>query len=787
VRSGLEREAPCLDGASLRRARPDVKRGSRALLVDVALLAIAGSARVVLERLRGLEHAAADLWTLFIPNFAWWWSAPRWLGGWNAWIFGGYPANADPQTAQLHPFGLLYALAPPLGAASLDGALTPTVAAIGMLLYLHRIGCGRTGSLIGALSFGLGGFVAAQAPHPAHLHAAVAVPWALAAIEALDGAALAAGLGASTAAIVLSGHPQTIVYALAVVIAYAGWLGRPTAPGRAVALAAGIALGIGVAAGAWLPASELMRASTHALGHVGTLAWPPPEDAARLRGVHLVGLVVPFAAGGAVGPLYGRSPESLACGVVECTGYPGMLAWLAVLSGVPAVLRDRRGRFWLVTGILGVVLATGVAGEVPPLRGVRTPARLLLWWNLAVAAGAAIALRRIEEPAPGRSQALSWWAAACLLAGFVAWSSTFGAAAHRAAMASAGVLALSTLAAASILVRAREGVRWSLVVALAADLVALDVSMPVGVPLARLRGSTGVLGVLREAMAITPSPEGRFSRSLVLPFVGAANWAPFEGTRLIQGYNALVPQALAALLGQEPSARTIEVGWITDATLAEPSSRVLDLLRVRTVASWAPRDALSAAIDAAADGTRWERRGSAGGLQLYLNRRARPVAWLVRRARVVPRETALRLVRGEEPGFDPTEEALVDRSIAGLTPTAASRDDPPPVAVVRYADDEIRLTAEPTRDALLVTSELAYPGWTAAIDGRRTPVLTVNAGFRAVVAPAGRHEVTFAYRPLVTRVGLGIGAGSLAILSGCALGARLRRRGPDRPRKRGDT
>src|SRR2546428_6800759 len=127
-----------------------MSRAMRSLLLDAALVGTAASVRVVIERLRGLEHAAADLGTLFIPNYAWWWSAPRWLGGWNSWIFGGYPANADPQSGQLHPFGLLYAIAAPLTAAALDGALTPAAAAIGMLLYLRQIGCDRAGSLLGA-------------------------------------------------------------------------------------------------------------------------------------------------------------------------------------------------------------------------------------------------------------------------------------------------------------------------------------------------------------------------------------------------------------------------------------------------------------------------------------------------------------------------------------------------------------------------------------------------------------------------------------------------------------
>src|SRR5215813_2696954 len=93
----------------------------RPLLLDAAVLFGAAAARVLIEALRGHVWAGSALVDYFIPNFAWWWSAPRWLGGWNPWIFAGYPANADPEISPLHPIGLLYALLPPLGAASAEG------------------------------------------------------------------------------------------------------------------------------------------------------------------------------------------------------------------------------------------------------------------------------------------------------------------------------------------------------------------------------------------------------------------------------------------------------------------------------------------------------------------------------------------------------------------------------------------------------------------------------------------------------------------------------------------
>ena len=56
-------------------------------------------------------------------------------------------------------------------------------------------------------------------------------------------------------------------------------------------------------------------------------------------------------------------------------------------------------------------------------------------------------------------------------------------------------------------------------------------------------------------------------------------------------------------------------------------------------------------------------------------------------------------------------------------------------------------TVETDREAILVFSEVAYPGWRAAIDGQAAPLLTADYTFRAVRVPAGRHEVRLVFDP----------------------------------------
>jgi hypothetical protein len=56
--------------------------------------------------------------------------------------------------------------------------------------------------------------------------------------------------------------------------------------------------------------------------------------------------------------------------------------------------------------------------------------------------------------------------------------------------------------------------------------------------------------------------------------------------------------------------------------------------------------------------------------------------------------------------------------------------------------------------SLLCLDELFYPGWTAKIDGQTTAIHRANVISRAVVVPAGRHTVTFEYRPKYFYAGL---------------------------------
>jgi uncharacterized membrane protein YfhO len=80
--------------------------------------------------------------------------------------------------------------------------------------------------------------------------------------------------------------------------------------------------------------------------------------------------------------------------------------------------------------------------------------------------------------------------------------------------------------------------------------------------------------------------------------------------------------------------------------------------------------------------------------------------------------------------------------------------------VVRYSPECVEIEVEMAGGGLLVLNDLYYPGWRAEVSGDarqgslHPPVLRANRVMRAVPLSAGRHRVTFRYRPASFAAGL---------------------------------
>jgi hypothetical protein len=67
------------------------------------------------------------------------------------------------------------------------------------------------------------------------------------------------------------------------------------------------------------------------------------------------------------------------------------------------------------------------------------------------------------------------------------------------------------------------------------------------------------------------------------------------------------------------------------------------------------------------------------------------------------------------------------------------------VAIARFENSRVELAVRTAEPGLLVLTDMNYPGWSAKLDGRDVRLLSAQGAFRSVVVPAGSHRVVFEF------------------------------------------
>ncbi|HVX29501.1 MAG TPA: YfhO family protein, partial [Nitrolancea sp.] len=153
------------------------------------------------------------------------------------------------------------------------------------------------------------------------------------------------------------------------------------------------------------------------------------------------------------------------------------------------------------------------------------------------------------------------------------------------------------------------------------------------------------------------------------------------------------------------------------------------------------------------------------GLVLWENHEALPRVWLASNVQTMNLDAARAAIR--DPAFDP--RAVV--YLSGGNPSDVSAGGS--ARIVEADPDVVRVQVEADGPSELVLADVNYPGWTARIDGKTTPIATADGLFRAVAVPAGTHEIVFRFRPPLLGVSLGLSVvGGLIGLALLILGLR---------------
>jgi hypothetical protein len=182
----------------------------------------------------------------------------------------------------------------------------------------------------------------------------------------------------------------------------------------------------------------------------------------------------------------------------------------------------------------------------------------------------------------------------------------------------------------------------------------------------------------------------------------------------------------------------------------------------------ATRSSTAVALNAGPfDFNKWRPVYEHGGVMILKNNRALPRAWLVAKAEAVEEEEALRRIRGEsETQFDPRETVLLEvrpENLPTLPQLPISSGSSARIAA--YEASRLVVETSSATAAVLVVSELNYPGWVATIDGEPSPIHTANFLLRAVVVPSGKHQVEMLYTAPAAQIGALISAISILLVA----------------------
>jgi hypothetical protein len=170
--------------------------------------------------------------------------------------------------------------------------------------------------------------------------------------------------------------------------------------------------------------------------------------------------------------------------------------------------------------------------------------------------------------------------------------------------------------------------------------------------------------------------------------------------------------------------------WGAYYQVGDPRSPVLGLLNIGYLLSREPipPDKLA--------GSPFQEETVLAGHHVYANRALLPRFYLVGKLRRV-RGMAEAVAQLKSSDFDPAHEAIVEGARV-LPPETAAKGG---VRVRQYGLDRLTLDVTAEQPAYLVTSESAYPGWSAWLDGKPQETYTTNVAFRGLPVPIGRHVV----------------------------------------------
>ncbi len=667
---------------------------------------------------------------------------------WDPLLAAGDPILSEGQYGLFNPLNwpLFLLSPPPVEAVLLRGMVGVLLAGVGMYLYLTRsprLRLTTPAGLAGGVAYMLSDPLIVHLGHPQINDAIAWLPWSFLgvdwALEARSWRRAALG-GVPLALMALAGHGQVSLYGLIAAGLYGLWaVLAPVGRGRELPFP----LRLGRLALAGMVGFALSAPMT--LPGVERLPWTVRSLMPRelRRGYEFL----PALLADSLAPyLHGRGVEGTWFGVnrVEKVYVGAVALYLAVLG---VLARPRRALFWLGLGGLAVLFAVGHQGPLYPLvadwplfaESWKTArAVFIAAFSLALLAGLGgdvLACDAARWRTRGWTAALVgggivlWIAAPVLVAGFPAGQPAEMA---RLSLRLSALLALGLAGLGWAWLRWRQ--QWTLagVVALligelvaTGSLVEADPSPPLAGP-----DHGGALAFLQSDPGWFRVDTDPTARHLWSPEV-----LQVQGFETLQGSGD--PLALYPLE---------QFYW----SLPSKTSAGYRLLGIKYII-------VAKGEPPGGEGI-WPVFIEDEVVDVHLNTLALPRVWLVYRTE--PAEDfgeAFRRVLS--PDFRPEEVAVVEGG------PRLEGEGNGTIEVGRYSPNEVVFVVHTDAPALLVLSDVYYPGWRAEVDREPVPIYRTDATFRGVLIPPGDHRVRMRFFPRSLQVGLALAAGAAVLLA----------------------
>jgi hypothetical protein len=760
--------------------------------------------------LYGSNFELADAVAVFQPFFEFTRAALPDVPLWNPHLMAGRPFLADAQSAVFSPFTVPVYVFGVWKSLAVIAVLKLFVGSFGTYLLARALGIRAGGALLAGVVFAFGTFFVVWLAWPL-TNIFPLIPWLLLVTELLirrPQPLLVAALAALVGLQFLGGHPETSFHVMVVTTLWFGFRtllawrdgGRDRALllRPAAAFAGALVLGTGLAALTLLPLLEFF---VHSGDYERRLGREPSFSSSRFLGAFFLS------------DYWGRPTQTAIAPFVSNRGYyaGGITLMLAAVALVlrPTLTRVAVAVFAAVT--LMVVLGEGpLARGIVELPGFRTAhnGRMVIFVLMALALLAGWGLDEVtrRELPPRLRRNVAIGVAAAIFCVPIVWLVVAGPLdlgrlrpALRVAWGFAdppAVTAPGQLAGVTPTIRLSALLQWLPLAGAALALIAVGLGVPrrARVPAGALvaaalavvvvdlfRANMGFNPAIRTAHAQQPVTGAiRYLQSRVPQrFAGmgeageqqplGVDLAMRYGLYDARGYDFPVEKRYDKLWRAEVGPPGEVVPPTAFALPTARSLRTLSLFSVADVMQDPSREPLRLpGLSVAYDGE---------DARVYRNANALPRVFLVASQRTVDGEdAALAAVTGE---VDTRRVAVTESAVPGIPQEAAGAgaEAAGTARLTGYGRESAVAEVDAERRALLVLTDVHFPGWKAWVDGRETEIERVDYLLRGIRVPAGEHRVEFRYEPVSWRAGWIVTGVSAVALAGLTL-VGWRRRWP---------